>query len=298
MIFGSLFTGIGGFDLGLERSGLQCAWQCEIDDDAETVLKSHWPDAVRQRDIRGFDGAGQQWAVDVLCGGFPCQDVSLCGSMAGIDGEQSSLFWEFARLAEETGPTWLIIENVTGLLTGNGGRDFLAVIRALGQRGYVCAWRTFDVRCFGLPQRRPRVFLVGHLGAWDRPARVLFDAGCLQDDPRKSRKKRDRATGDIAPGTPFVFSPRIARCKRGLPSAELPTLTSYEESGPHSDSKPHVVTPHGIRRLTALEHERAMGFPDDWTNGVIEKRRRALCGNALAPAIAEWIGSRILSVAA
>jgi DNA (cytosine-5)-methyltransferase 1 len=300
MNIGSVFSGIGGFDLGAERAGLSVSWQCEIEPNAASVLEKHWPNTLRWGDARTIDATTREWACDVLCGGFPCQDVSLCGKMAGLDGENSRLFWEFARIAEESGPRWIVLENVPGLLTGNSGRDFLTIIRALGQRGYVCAYRIFDARYFGCPQRRPRVFIVGHLGDWTGPARVVFDGESVVGNNLQSEKKRDFTTGGVDASArivrrPFVFSPRIARCNRGLPSDLLPTLTSYEKGGMHADSKPHVVTNKGIRRLTALEHERAMGFPDNWTAGLDDRTRRALCGNAVVPAIAEWILKRIVT---
>lgn len=296
MIFGSLFAGIGGFDLGFERASMKCAWQCEIDNAASTTLAKHWPNVVRIGDIRRFDASKRQWTCDVLCGGFPCQDVSLCGNMAGLDGGDSRLFWEFARVAEEAGPKWIILENVPGLLTGNQGRDLFTVIRALGQRGYICAYRIFDAKCF-VPQSRPRLFIVGHLGDWTGPARVLFDAECLRESAGQSLQEQDRLGRAINDGAPFVFQTRAARCKRGLPSAIIPTLTSYAETGLHGDSQPHVVTDQGIRRLTPLECERAMGFPDEWTSGLHYRERWRLLGNAVVPAVAEWIGKRLVAVA-
>ena len=296
MKFGSVFAGIGGFDLGLGRAGMECAWQIEINDDATNILEKHWPDVVRCRDVLEFDGSERRWGIDVLCGGFPCQDVSLCGKKAWLAGDQSSLFWQFLRVAEETGPRWIIVESVGGLLTGNSGRDFAVVLCALGECGYVCSYRFFDAQYFGVPQVRERVFVVGHLGQWEHPARVLFDAESLRERDRESGAERDRVAREVNEGTPFVFQTRIARCKRGLPTSILPTLTSYEGAGIHSDSKPHVVTKDGIRRLTALEHERAMGFPDRWTAGLEDRTRRMLLGNAVVPNVAEWIARRIVQI--
>jgi DNA (cytosine-5)-methyltransferase 1 len=101
MTFGSLFAGIGGFDLGLERAGMKCEWQCEIKEDARKILKTHWPDVVRPRDAIWLDASTRRWAVNVLAGGFPCQDVSLARSTrAGLAGRRSGLFFDFLRIAE------------------------------------------------------------------------------------------------------------------------------------------------------------------------------------------------------
>lgn len=295
MRFGSLFAGIGGIDLGLERTGMRCVWQCEINTDATKILATHWPDIVRHRDIRSLRATRD---IDVLCGGFPCQDVSLCGKKAGLKGERSGLFWEFVRVAKETQAPWIILESVPGLLSRNKGQDFQTVLDALGECGYACAYRVFDARSFGVPQLRERVFVVGHLGDWTAPARVVFDAASLRQCARQGGEEQDRTADGTEGGAPFVFQTRIARCKRGLPTTYLPTLTSYEGAGIHSDSKPHVVTSTGIRRLTVTEHERAQGFPDGWTKGLPDRVRRMLIGNAVVPAIAEWLGQRIITLKA
>lgn len=294
MTYGSLFSGVGGFDSGLDQSGMTCRWQCEINQDAQKILAKHWPNVVRVGDIRRFDATSSQWQVDVLAASFPCQDVSLCGYRAGLEGDQSRLFWEYTRVLEEVGPRWTVLENVEGLATRNSGRDMWTVLDALGKRGYVWAWRIFDTRYFGLPQIRRRVFIVGHLGSWTGPAGVIFDAESLSEGPDDGQEQRRDSSRQCTRSTGFTFQTRIARCKRGLPSELLPTLTNYEGCGIHSDAKPHVVTKSGIRRLTAEETELAMGFPVGWTSGLPYRKRLALLGNAVSPAISRWIGSRLL----
>ena len=116
LTFGSLFAGIGGFDLGFERAGMACKWQVEIDDYANRVLKKHWPDVHRERDIRQC-GKHNLEPVDVICGGFPCQDISYAGLGAGLDGERSGLFFEAVRVVRELRPQIVVLENVAALLT-------------------------------------------------------------------------------------------------------------------------------------------------------------------------------------
>lgn len=180
---GSAFTGIGGFDLGLERAGLAAAWQIENDKACRQVLEQHWPEVAPYGDVKEIDGR-RLATVDVLCGGFPCQDVSVAGRRAGLAGERSGLFYEFMRLARELAPRWLLIENVPGLLSSNKGEDMGAVLGEMATLGYGYAWRVLDAQYFGVAQRRARVFIVGCLGDAARAAQVLFEPeSCSGDSP-------------------------------------------------------------------------------------------------------------------
>ena len=120
MKLGSLFSGIGGLDLGFERAGFEVAFQCEIDPHARRVLAQHWPGVECYPDVSTLN---RPPAVDVLCGGFPCQDVSVAGRRAGLDGERSGLWFEFHRILSVALPRFCVIENVPGLLSSNGGKD-------------------------------------------------------------------------------------------------------------------------------------------------------------------------------
>src|SRR5687767_562507 len=111
MTFGSLFAGIGGFDLGFERAGMRCEWQVEIDPYCRRVLAKHWPDVRRWDDVRTFPPDGD-WGVDVICGGFPCQDISAAGKQAGIEGERSGLWGEYERIIRVLRPRIVVVENV------------------------------------------------------------------------------------------------------------------------------------------------------------------------------------------
>ena len=169
----SLFAGVGGFDLALERNGVEVVATCEIDKHAQKILARHFPKAKLFSDVTtltgkdlfnaGFDSTG------IIVGGFPCQDVSVAGKRAGLshaDGSatRSGLFWEVVRLLEETKAQHFILENVPGLLSSNEGRDFAVVLGALVELGYGVSWRILDAQYFGVPQRRRRVFIVGSLG--------------------------------------------------------------------------------------------------------------------------------------
>lgn len=180
----SLFSGIGGFDLGFDRAGMECAGQVEYDEKARAVLARHWPDVKRMNDVREVQG-NEFGTIDVITGGFPCQDVSVAGRRAGLAGERSGLWFEFHRIIDRVKPGWVVIENVPGLLSSHGGRDFAVILRGLVECGYGVAWRILDAQYFGVPQRRRRVFIVGSLGD-GRAAEVLFE--------------RESGGGDIAEG--------------------------------------------------------------------------------------------------
>ncbi len=186
MKFGSLFSGIGGFDLALENAGMDCAWQCEIDPKASAILKNHWPDVPNIGDVK-LVGRNAVEPVDLICGGFPCQDLSVAGKRAGLAGERSGLWFEFARVIDELEPRWVIVENVPGLLSSNRGADFAIIIQWLADRGYGVAWRVLDAQFFGVAQRRRRVFIVASFGN-GRAAEVLFEREGLRWDTPQGRE--------------------------------------------------------------------------------------------------------------
>jgi DNA (cytosine-5)-methyltransferase 1 len=159
LTFGSLFAGIGGFDLGFERAGMQCKWQVEIDEFCWQVLFEHWPKVPKWDDVRTFPpDFSNCWAVDVVCGGFPCQDISNAGKKRGIDGERSGLWREFARIIRVLRPRFVVVENVSALLNRGMGR----VLGDLAACGYDAEWDCLPAAAFGAPHLRDRVFIVAH----------------------------------------------------------------------------------------------------------------------------------------
>jgi DNA (cytosine-5)-methyltransferase 1 len=160
MIFGSLFAGIGGFDLGLERAGMKCAWQVEINPFCTKILAKHWPEVKRYEDIRTV-GKHNLESVDLICGGFPCQPHSTAGKRAGSKDERD-LWPEYARIIRELRPAWVLAENVSGLLSSETGRFFSGVLRDLAECGYDAEWQVFPAAAFGAPHRRERVFIVAY----------------------------------------------------------------------------------------------------------------------------------------
>ena len=155
--FGSLFAGIGGFDLGFERAGMICKWQVEIDDYATRVLEKHWPAVHRERDIVQC-GKHNLERVDVICGGFPCQDISYAGLGAGLDGERSGLFFEAIRVVRELRPRIVVLENVAALLA----RGLDRVLGTLAEIGFDAEWHCIPAAAVGAPHIRDRVFIYAY----------------------------------------------------------------------------------------------------------------------------------------
>lgn len=177
MKFVSLFAGVGGFDLGFEKAGMECVGQVEIDKHARGVLDRRWPDVPKHDDVTtaiGWaDERGLVGNVDLVCGGFPCQDVSVAGKRAGLAGQRTGLFWDALTFASHVEARWVVLENVPGLLSSNNGRDFGVVLSAMADAGYShIEWRVLDSQFFGVPQRRRRVFVVA--SSAKRSGRAIF----------------------------------------------------------------------------------------------------------------------------
>ena len=151
---GSLFAGIGGFDLGFEREGYEVRWQVEIDEYCQKVLAKHWPHVPRYDDVRDC-GLHNLEPVDVITGGFPCQDLSVAGNQEGLDGERSALWWDYHRIISELRPRFAVVENVPNLL--NRGID--RVCGSLAEIGYDAEWHIVSAADMGAPHLRKRVWL-------------------------------------------------------------------------------------------------------------------------------------------
>jgi DNA (cytosine-5)-methyltransferase 1 len=160
---GSLFSGIGGIDLGLERAGMQVVWQVEKDPYCQKVLKKHWPEVPCYGDIKEIDFTTLP-AVDLICGGFPCQPVSCAGKRQG-DKDERWLWPEFYRAICEASPRWVLVENVPGLLSVSDGLLFGGLLGDLARSGYDAEWDLLPAAAFGAPHLRFRLFLVAHAGS-------------------------------------------------------------------------------------------------------------------------------------
>lgn len=166
MRIGSLFAGIGGFDLAAKWAGMETAWFSEVDPYASAVLKKHWPDVPNHGDIRNIKGADVE-PIDILCGGFPCQDISVAGRGAGIEGERSGLWKEYARLIGELRPRYVVAENVSALRS----RGLITVLKDLYALGYDAEWHCIPASAVGAPHQRDRVWIIAYAkcARWERP---------------------------------------------------------------------------------------------------------------------------------
>jgi DNA (cytosine-5)-methyltransferase 1 len=200
----SLFAGIGGFDLAMQRQGVRVVASVEIDKNCNKVLAQHFPNTKQFNDITEVKGsdlieAGFTPDRGIITGGFPCQDLSVAGKRAGLAGARSGLFWEAARIVEETQSNWFIIENVPGLLTSNSGADFGVVIGTMADLGYGVAWRVLDAQYFGVPQRRRRVFIVGQRDPDSTSAgEVLFNSQGSRGRSSQKQSSQQETAGHIA----------------------------------------------------------------------------------------------------
>jgi DNA (cytosine-5)-methyltransferase 1 len=198
---GSLFSGVGGFDMGFLRAGFDVRWQCEIDPSCQDVLRRQFPETdVIYSNIETMP-THQVERVDVLIGGFPCQDLSVAGRRAGLDGSRSGLFFEFCRVIGELRPTFVVVENVPGLLSSNGGRDMGIVLETLLDLGARdIAWCVLDAQWFGVPQRRRRVFIVCDF-AGERASTILALPEGLQGHPPPRREAGENVAASLTSGS-------------------------------------------------------------------------------------------------
>lgn len=268
---GSLFAGIGGFDIGFENAGFQTAWQVEIDPTCRAVLADRFPQATQYDDVR-LCGAANLSPVDVITGGFPCQDVSAMGKRRGLAGSRTGLFFEVIRIINELRPQWVVLENVTGLLNSNDGEDFQTVIATLAECGYLGCWRVLNAQYFGVPTRRRRVFLVAGLGKHP-PLELLADA---------------------APVGTFSGPPRPAEYPVEIAAWAHPTLLSGSSAGQidisgsgliaAGDSWDQMVN----RQRTVDDHGLYRGL--DAANFA----ETHAAGNAVVPQVAQWIAEHLI----
>ena len=198
----SLFAGVGGFDLAMERNGIKVVASVEIDKKCQDVLARRFPNSKLFDDVTTVKGSdliatGFEPSRGIITGGFPCQDLSVAGRRAGLAGARSGLFWEIARLVEETQAEYAILENVPGLLSSNGGKDFGVVLGTMADLGYSVAWRVLDAQYFGVPQRRKRVFIACRRASSGSAGEILFKPAGLRGHSTSSQQARQDITGSI-----------------------------------------------------------------------------------------------------
>jgi DNA (cytosine-5)-methyltransferase 1 len=322
--FGSLFSGAGGFDLGLERAGWHCKFQVEWDKHCQQVLQHHWADVPKWEDVQQVNGADLP-PVDVIAWGSPCQDLSNAGKRAGLDGDKSSMFFEGIRIiremreaTNETYPTVSIWENVAGAINSNNGDDFQTVLRELAESGcHHIEWRILDSQWFGIPQRRRRIFVVA---VWNPAAARTGEQQILavkehshthielspttkstnatQWEQRQSASCGRSNQGITKSGAvePLVVDGNRIGDIRAYANGISPTLSATMMN---ITNVPIIIVDGVARNMTEIECERLMGWNDDHTRFRADGKetpstqRYKMCGNGVASPVAQWIAQQI-----
>jgi DNA (cytosine-5)-methyltransferase 1 len=290
----SLFSGVGGFDAGLEAAGMQTVFQCEWNKHALNILNRHWANVPKWEDVSTLTGKhilSQAPEVDVVAWGSPCQDLSVVGKRAGLDGQRSGLFHEGIRIIKELRkesnneyPKISIWENVAGALSSNGGADFGVILNEMAEAGaLVIEWAVLDAQYFGVPQVRRRIFVI-----------AIFDSSIARNCPdpllpvAESVRRNGTQDGYI---TFYTSQGRQDKYRKSIVSA-LKTAGTSCITG--SEIPP--------RKFTPLECERLMGWQDDHTRWNADGTEQAdthrykQCGNGVASPVAKWIGQKLMDI--
>ena len=305
-----MFTGIGGFELGIRKSGIdaELIGYSEIDKYAIQIFEKHFEGVKNYGNATNIMGE-QLPTFDLLVGGFPCQAFSVAGHQRGFDDTRGTLFFDIARILQDKRPRNLVLENVKGLLSHDSGKTFHTILRILSEMGYDVEWQVLNSKDFGVPQNRERVYIVGHLGG--RGGRKVFpltgqgssivrdkiiNAYPVQDTLRiNKRQNGTRFRTNNAPSHTITATDRhgvlleltsnkpqgqrIYEAENGLSN----TLnTSFSRSGIYKMGA-------RIRRLTPTECNRLQGFPDNWTEGISETQQYKTIGNAVTVNVVEKV---------
>lgn len=279
MIYGSVCSGIESVSVAWESLGWRSAFLSEIAPFPRAVLSHRFPDTPLHGDFSTIQ-KGEYESIDLLVGGTPCQSFSLAGLRGGLVDERGNLALEFCRLLTRLEPRVFVWENVPGVMSSDGGRDFGTIIGAFLECGYGVSWRILDAKFFRMPQRRRRVFVVGYLrDPGLRAAEILFDSGGNCGHSHTSEQTRPTVSAFTANGIGV-----------GGPDAAHVLAGHYFPDGD------------GVRRFTPREVERLFGFPDDWTlvpykgKPAPDLQRYKALGNSMSVDVMRWLGRRIAMV--
>lgn len=277
-----LFAGIGGLELGFAKAGYHSSILCEIDPVAQHILRAKFPGAEIVGDVKELKTVG---ACDVLCAGFPCQDLSSSGHKVGINGDRSSLIDEVFRLLESSEARWVVVENVRFMLHLNGGEAMRRVIDGFERLGYNWAYRLINSQAFGVPQRRHRVYFVASKS--EDPREVLLSDEGLSEDVDGD---------DISISDHIGFYWTEGAYASGLSRNAIPPLKSGSTIG--IPSPPAIYFPNGmVGTPTIQDAERLQGFEADWTKSAEEvgkpSARWRLLGNSVTVPVSEWLAGRL-----
>ena len=297
MTYLSVCSGIEAVSVAWEPLGFRPIGFSEIELFPCELLKQKYPNVKNYGDITQYEkwNAGQ---FDILVGGTPCQSFSIAGKRGGTADERGALMYAYLGIVETYRPRWIIWENVPGVLSSNSGYDFTSFLAGLEECGYGWAYRVFDALYFGVPQRRRRVFVIGHLdNRTDLAAKVLFEPESMCGDIAAGSETQKETTAAIGKGVNYFRRGGNFKYHKDKKAATLRNSAA-------SDCFDLVLAREKkyIRRLTPLECERLQGFPDNYTQ--IEWRgkpaeqcpdtpRYKAIGNSMAVPVMRWIGERI-----
>jgi len=280
LTFGSLFAGIGGFDLGLERAGMRCAWQVEIDDYCQRVLAKHWPDIERYADVREC-GAHNLKAVDLICGGFPCQPHSVAGKRRGA-ADDRNLWPEYRRIVAELRPQWVLGENVPGIIT----TMLDEVLFDLESEGYACTTIALPAVAFDAPHRRDRVFIVAHANEyagnarWPESERQQWTSRATDGSEVVAHATGDirRASGHARPDTPDRPGPVVAYAECNQHQSQVRGRIGETGGVPQVNQQRHSSTREsGRTSAIRIPDERYVADAESEREAAAQQRGR-LCG--------------------
>jgi len=294
------FSGIGAPEQAARRvyPGHEIVFACEIDKFArQSYLANYNIDPEHfHSDVTKLDGIQYKGMVDLFVWGFPCQDYSIVGKRAGLEGQRGTLFYEGARLTKEIQPNYFIAENVKGLLSSNGGKDFEVIMDILrNDVGYYCTWAVLNTKDYGVPQNRERVFIVGFKNH-DEYMRFEFPK------PIKLEKSlKDILEDDV--DEKYYLSQKMIACLEGRK-----TISKGYEFKPIKDGIAHcltakygnystdtyIITPDGrIRKLTSRETLRLMDFPESFKQVVSDTQMYKQAGNSMSVNVVEALYHQI-----
>lgn len=279
MTFGSLFAGIGGLDLGLERAGMQCKWQVEINPYAQRVLTKHWPEVRRHDDIKTWPENDTE-SVDLICGGFPCQDISFAGKGAGLSGERSGLFYELIRVVREMGPRYVLLENVSALLV----RGIDDVLGTLASIGFDAEWHCIPAAAVGAPHIRDRVFIL----AYSNGGRSRSKSRDASNKGRKTARAREEGISHPARRTQGASISNFESASSISDTASTGRETWFADRMGKGKQTGRVSAPHS----GWWQAEPDVGRVADGVPARVDRLRGL--GNAVVPQVAEFIGSAIV----
>ncbi len=267
MIYGSVCSGIEAASVAWHPLGWRAAFLSEIEAFPRAVLAHHYPDTPLHGDFTTIQ-AGQYEPIELLVGGTPCQSFSVAGLRGGLADDRGNLALQFLKLADRLRPRWVVWENVPGVLSSNGGRDFGSILGGLGELGYGWAYRVLDAQYFGVPQRRRRVFVVGCLGDWRRAVAVLFERHSLSGypAPRRQAGQGPAATLTNGFGERGVDADQIANGNYAVAPALTGSGRGVERVGESRGQDPVIptfITSHDpAMTLTAREYKGALPEAD------------------------------------